>query len=210
MVFPSLLGPRPAKNLKLYEYEGCPYCRKVRDVLTELDLNAEIYPCAKGGRFRSVVESKGGKQQFPFLEDPNTGAELYESEAIIDYLVTHYGTGKRPPGAFAPLSTATSSFASVFRFAGLSARPSREPEKKLTLYSFEASPYCRLVREALCELSIPYVLINVGKRSQNRPGFRKVSGRMMVPYLIDPNTELAMFESEDIVRYLNEQYATTH
>jgi glutathione S-transferase len=29
----------------------------------------------------------------------------------------------------------------------------------------------------------------------------------MVPYLVDPNTEAAMFESADIVRYLEETYA---
>ena len=30
---------------------------------------------------------------------------------------------------------------------------------------------------------------------------------MMVPYLADPNTKTEMFESADIVRYLNETYA---
>jgi glutathione S-transferase len=30
---------------------------------------------------------------------------------------------------------------------------------------------------------------------------------MMVPYLVDPNTGRSMFESADIVAYLNETYA---
>jgi glutathione S-transferase len=30
---------------------------------------------------------------------------------------------------------------------------------------------------------------------------------MMVPYLVDPNTGVEMFESADIVRYLEETYA---
>ena len=29
---------------------------------------------------------------------------------------------------------------------------------------------------------------------------------MMVPFLVDPNTETAMFESADIVNYLDETY----
>jgi glutathione S-transferase len=29
--------------------------------------------------------------QVPYLEDPNTGAQLFESEAIVDYLNKHYG-----------------------------------------------------------------------------------------------------------------------
>ena len=38
------LGERPLKPLEIYEFEGCPYCRKVREVLTALDLEAIIYP----------------------------------------------------------------------------------------------------------------------------------------------------------------------
>ena len=32
------------------------------------------------------------------------------------------------------------------------------------------------------------------------------SGKMMVPFLTDPNTGREMFESADIVRYLNQTY----
>src|SRR2546430_15620902 len=63
------LGPRPERLLELYEFEGCPFCRKVREALSVLDLDAVIYPCPKGGpRFRPEVEARGGKQQFPYLE----------------------------------------------------------------------------------------------------------------------------------------------
>jgi glutathione S-transferase len=34
------------------------------------------------------------------------------------------------------------------------------------------------------------------------------SGKMMVPYLVDPNTGTEMFESADIVAYLDATYAT--
>jgi glutathione S-transferase len=86
-------------------------------------------------------------------------------------------------------------------------QPARPPDEPLELYSFEASPYCRIAREALCELEIPYRLHNVGKRSAHRRAFRERSGKMMVPYLVDPNTGREMFESEDIRRYLYETYA---
>jgi glutathione S-transferase len=88
---------QPAKHLKLYEFEACPYCRLVREALTELDLDALIYPAPHGGkRFRPQVAELGGKQQFPFLVDPNTGESMYESDAIIDYLYRRYRgrTGK--------------------------------------------------------------------------------------------------------------------
>jgi glutathione S-transferase len=81
------------------------------------------------------------------------------------------------------------------------------PEGPLELYSIEASPYARLVREALCELELPYVLHNLGRGSARREAFAKMSGKMMVPYLVDPNTGKAMFESADIVKYLDQTYA---
>ena len=71
---------------------------------------------------------------------------------------------------------------------------------------FVTSPYCRLVRERLCELELPYLVHNVARGSDKRAAFVERSGRMMVPYLIDPNTSIEMFESADIVAYLEESY----
>ena len=56
----------------------------------------------------------------------------------------------------------------------------RAPGKPLELYSFEISPFCRIAREALCSLEIPYLLHNVGKNSPRRPAFEERSGKMMV------------------------------
>jgi len=203
------LGPRPKKPLELYEFEACPYCRKVREVLTMLDLEAMIYPCPKGGtRFRPVVKKRGGKTQFPYLVDPNESLELYESEDITLYLYQTYGDGEVPFGLrLATLNNTGSFVASAMRpMMGLNAVPSRPPKQPLELWSFEASPFCRLAREALCSLEIPYLLHNVGKGSPRRVAFVKRSGKMMVPYVADPNTGEEMFESADIVSYLYRTY----
>ena len=204
------LGPRPEQPLELYEFEACPYCRKVREALTMLDLEAMIYPCPKNGpRFRKQVVAKGGKAQFPYLVDPNTGEAMYESDDIIAYLYESYGDGRAPFYlSLGPLTTLGASFASAFRLGlGQGYRPARAPKKPLELYSFEISPYCRIAREALCTLEIPYLLHNVGKNSPSRPAFEKRSGKVMVPYLVDPNTDTQMFESADIVAYLERTYA---
>src|SRR5262249_44989029 len=88
---------RPPLLLELYEFEACPFCRIVREGLTELDLDALIRPCPKGGvRFRDELAKLGGKLQFPFLVDPNTGKSMYESADIIVYLYEQYGGGERP------------------------------------------------------------------------------------------------------------------
>ncbi len=200
---------RPAQPLELYEFEGCPYCRKVRDALTELDLEAVIRPCPQGGTVhRPRAIALGGKAQFPFLVDPNNGKRLYESDAIVAYLFATYGGCE--PGILlrGPFATASSMLASAFRpVFGAKARPSHQPAHPLELWSFEASPFCRIARETLSELELPYLLHNVGKNGEGRPAFAARAGKMMVPYLVDPNTGREMFESAEIRRYLNDTYA---
>jgi glutathione S-transferase len=223
---------QPEKMLKLYEYEGCPFCRLVREALTELDLDAIIHPCPRGGtRWRPEAERIGGRAQFPLLVDDNTGDVLYESADIIAHLRQHYGTGRRreakAPGFGAQLGA---NAASALRgFAGTSARGGKvdAPGQPLELYSFESSPFSRIVRETLCELELAYVLRNMGKavnadmgppwvrekffadtpvEGRNRKRMKEETGRLQVPYLIDPNTDTRLYESADIVRYLRTAY----
>jgi glutathione S-transferase len=204
------VGKRPEKLLELYDFEACPYCRKVREALTVLDLEAMIYPCPKGGtRFRDIVRKRGGKEQFPYLVDPNTAIAMYESDDINRYLFERYGSGGVPLMLSAgPLTLIGSLAASGVRFGrGERYQPSRLPEQPLELYSYEGSPFCRLVREVLCELALPYHLRNVAHGSSRRAEFTKRSGKMMVPYLVDPNRGVAMFESADTVAYLRRTYA---
>ncbi len=206
------LGPRPAERLVLYEFEACPYCRKVREALSMLDLTAEVRPCPKGGpNFRPWVTEHGGRTMFPFLVDPNTGDSLYESDDIIAHLYRHYGTTAPPLGLrLGPVTTFASQLASACRVhqsLGLRYRPARQPAQPLQLWSFEISPFCRIAREALCSLELPHVLHNVAKGSPSRAAFRERSGRMMVPYLADPNTGVELHESADIRTYLFETYA---
>jgi glutathione S-transferase len=202
------LGPRPAVPVLLYEFESCPFCRKVREALTALDLEADIRPCPKGGeRFRPQLVARGGKAQFPYLVDPNTGQEMYESDAIVRYLFANYGDGPPPPALLGGLAAVTGSLASALRFGlGTYAEPSRLPELPLELWSFEASPFCRIVREKLCAFELPHRLHNLGKGSPGRAAFVERTGRMQVPYLSDPNTGVGLFESADIVAYLERSY----
>jgi hypothetical protein len=81
----------------------------------------------------------------------------------------------------------------------------------------------------LCELELPYRLINLGKlqwsdmgparprllapgsykpvANSKRDAFFKEHGVVQVPYLIDPNHDVKMFESRAIVDYLERAYA---
>jgi glutathione S-transferase len=221
---------QPTQLLELYEYEDCPYCRLVREALTELDLDAKIYPCPKrGDRFRPRVKELGGKYQFPFLVDPNTGRQLYESADIVAYLRETYADRATAGGVLdRPVKVATSTLATILRGRhGWRARPSKAPAQPLELFSFESSPFSRLVREVLSEMQLPYVLRNTGKghwkdlgppavrdrlhkspkdTGRNRKVLAERTGQVQLPYLIDPNTGTEMYESADIIRYLEETY----
>ena len=221
-------GRTPTKPLQLFEAEYCPFCRHVREALTELDLDAMIYPIPKRGkRHKQRLQKLSGKTKIPFLHDPNTGVKLHESNAIVEYLYKHYGLAweKVPERRIA-----TSTLASLTRGKlGMFACPNKPARKPLELYSWEGSPYARLARETLCELEIPYLLHNVGKTpgshadylppeyraehvpdympgTENRRKFMERVGRVMVPYIVDPNTGTAMFETRKIQEYLQKTY----
>ncbi|EKX42077.1 hypothetical protein GUITHDRAFT_74279 [Guillardia theta CCMP2712] len=207
----TLPSVKPKKPLELYEFEACPFCRKVREVISMLDLDVMIYPCPRDGdRFRPQVVEMGGKAQFPYLVDPNTDFKSYESDKIIKYLVQTYGDGIIPlPLSLGPLTTASASIPSLLRNGrGRQAEKSLapQPELPLRLWSFESSPYCRIVRERLCELQIPYQLFTVARGSRKREELKEIAGKVQVPYLVDPNTGKSMFESSSILDYLNDTY----
>jgi glutathione S-transferase len=202
------VGKRPERPLKLYEFEACPFCRKVREALSILDLETMVYPCPKNGRrFRSRVIELGGKAQFPYLDDPNTGRRMYESDDIIRYLAETYGDGTIPrPLALGKFTLTTAILASRARPGrGRYARASHSPAQPVELWSYEASPACRLVREAICELEIPYLLHTAAAGSAHLAQLR-ARGVRGVPFLFDPNADKAVSGAVDVVAHLESTY----
>ncbi len=201
---------QPIEPVQLYEYEACPFCKKVRDVLSELDLEYVARTSAHGSEHRKEFAAEGQTQRYPYLVDPNTNTNLYESEDIITYLHATYGKGRKTWAKFlSPLNTASALLASSVRQRGRSVASqgrSKQPDETLVLYNFEASPYCRKVREALCELDLDCHVKNVAKKSSRRSELKERGGKMMVPYLIDANTNTELYESDDIVAYLHQTY----
>lgn len=237
----KVAGGKLRKNdlpLVLYEFEGCPFCRRVRETLTVLDLDVIIHPCPKetlkssevrNSRYRGEVLAKGGKVMFPYLVDVNTQTEMYDSDRIINYLWNTYGKDAIPPLSYRLVNSPwykTIGMAINFIIPallrplprmGMIRTPSRKPEKPLELWGYEESPVTRLVRETLSSLEITYIHHPVAKGSPNRKifyerfgtllsGWRRTFGLVKVPLLFDPNTDKLLFESADIVKYLNEKY----
>eukprot|EP00736_Rhodelphis_marinus_P001972 Rmarinus@m.3461 len=212
-------APRPKVLLKLYEYEGCPFCRIVRETLGTLDLDVIIYPCPVVGsvsqpsRYRPEVEAMGEKLEFPFLVDDNTGVKLHGCGPIKEYLWKTYGGDAQPPrtphcilpGA---LSSLTPFFAAIVRPCHGNLRDvSRDADHPLELYGYEGHPQCRRVRETLTSLELPYRLTNLARGSRKRDTFYQEKGSGAgLPYLFDPNTRFYSDCTEKIIDYLRYTY----
>jgi len=203
---------QPQHRLELYDFEGCPYCRKVREVLCELDLDYLAHPVAHGSQRRKQLVERGGKMQVPYLMDPNTGTCLYESDQINVYLNKTYGAGQQAgwpipvPRWLDTIGSAMATAARLGRGTRCKTETSRKGIKPLTLYNMEGSPYCRKVREVLSELDLECIVRNVPKGSPKRAELAQRGGKVQVPYLVDPNTGVEKYESDEIVAYLDREY----
>lgn len=205
-----------AQPLVLYEYNGCPFCQRVRAVITDLDLDVQVYPTPRvtirayaqlgDSRYRPVVKEKSGQLMFPYIEDPNTGMSLSDSSAIIAYLMQTYGGGARVR-RFSSLSISTLMLRSLrlSLYFGVLRVPSRLPPKSLTFYGAQGSAGAIVVFDALTCLELPYQWRSCARGSRKRAELAEPFGAAAVLGLIDPNTGFVSASPFAIVRYL---YAT--
>ena len=79
----------------------------------------------------------------------------------------------------------------------------------LELYQKEGCPYCQKVRAKMTELDLDYVCRNV-RDGSSRKGvlLKKLGGMIQVPFLLDTDNDVSMYESDDIVKYLEEKYSS--
>jgi glutathione S-transferase len=205
------LGARPRSPLVLFEKEPCPRSRLVREALSMLDLDAEMRPCPEGElAHRAELRLRGGTEPIPFLLDPNSGARLSGSAAIVRYLFEIYGDGRVPRALISPAALRRSWLASAIReHAGGRKVPSRRPELPLELYGYESGPRSRLVREQLSALALPWISRT---RARGSPRRRERSCPPRLPCLHDPNTDRSLGGwgpggSDLICAYLSATYA---
>lgn len=141
---------------------------------------------------------------------------MFESDDIINYLFDTYGPGRdkvpfQLKGSFA---LTTSGIAALARGMPGSqrapnAREDNEKMKPLELWGYEASPFVKPVRERLCALGLPHRMVYAGRGSANRDALIARTGKQFqVPFLVDPNTGIEMFESIEICQYLDAVYTT--
>lgn len=81
-------------ELILYELDGCPYCAKVTNKLSELGLDYESRKVPSSHSERDEVEEVSGQTGVPVLIDEEHDVDgMPESDDIVAYLEKTYGNG---------------------------------------------------------------------------------------------------------------------
>ena len=203
------LSARPLKPIILYESEASGESKQVREVCSLLDLTVEIRPCpgATSGFSDIMSTATLGKRQIPYMVDNNPSMyrpELFGSKEIIQHLWDTYAPAGVPlPSKFKGGPGLSFGKGKLVR---KDARYDNNRMKPITLYGWEGAQYVKPVREALDSLGLAHVLINCAKGSRNRAKLEAKTKTFQVPYIQDPNTGVEMFESAEIVKYLEETY----
>ena len=71
----------------------------------------------------------------------------------------------------------------------------------LELFILETCPYCKKVIKFLDENNIEYRKIDIiNKDSEN--SLIQIGGKRQVPFIIDTDRNIQMYESDDIIEYL--------
>lgn len=73
----------------LYMKPTCPYCQKVMRHAEEKGIALNYKDIIADESVAEELIARGGKRQVPYLVDEETGTEMYESDAIMQYLDAH-------------------------------------------------------------------------------------------------------------------------
>jgi glutathione S-transferase len=77
-------------NIVLYQFEGCPYCARVRSKMTDMLLDYKIVNVPLDHGSRTAVKELFGATGVPSMMDGDVKI-ADDDDAIIAYLEKHYG-----------------------------------------------------------------------------------------------------------------------
>jgi len=191
-------GEVDSPRLILHDVENDDSCRLVREVLCILDLS---YLC-KPESVRLNSRSDKSKDVFPVLNDLHNGITTVGAYDIICYLYKHFLDGQHPSTLVNLYKNSTKQSPADCDRMEFDATLDLV-RKPLIFWSYEASPFCAYVRKSLYRLGIPHVVLPCARGSPRRNLLYRRHNKFQVPLLEDPNRDISLFESADIVRYLD-------
>ncbi len=201
-------GAGPPEVIVLYDSESSPRCKRVREMMNLLDITYECRPC-----FGPYMDDL-----LPCIMDPNFDKTIHGDVNIIEHLLKEYGPPTSSydskalwPITFKEFSLTTSQMAIMLRDSSAAIQQSNSRQdngsmKPLELWAYECSPFVRPVKEKLSALGLPHTVVSCSRGSKNRDRMIDKVGRFQVPYLVDANTGVDMFEGAEIVKYLEAVY----
>ena len=71
----------------------------------------------------------------------------------------------------------------------------------LELFVLESCPYCKKVTDFLEKESIKYQKIDISNK-ESEESLIQIGGKRQVPFLVDTERNIQMYESNDIIEYL--------
>ncbi len=71
----------------------------------------------------------------------------------------------------------------------------------LDLFILESCPYCRKVMDFLDEKGVKYNKIDIIDKASEE-ALIQIGGKRQVPFLIDKDRNIQMYESNDIIEYI--------
>ena len=71
----------------------------------------------------------------------------------------------------------------------------------LELFILETCPYCKKVMNFLDSENMHYSKIDISNK-ENEEALIRIGGKRQVPFLIDKDRNIQMYESDDIIEYL--------
>ena len=71
----------------------------------------------------------------------------------------------------------------------------------LDLYILEKCPYCKKVMSFLDEKNVEYNKIDTAEKTAEE-ALIKIGGKRQVPFLVDRDRNVQMYESDDIIEYI--------
>lgn len=78
----------------------------------------------------------------------------------------------------------------------------------LTLYSKENCPFCRRIMPVLDRINVEVEIKDLNDNEEYVAELVEKGGKQQVPFLVDTDKDVAMYESDDIIKHLQTNYGT--